>query len=61
MSTLFFDEPSIVRVPLVFSPINVDMWLVVHRELRTNRRIKFVFDFLLYQLDLVLRDNSSSS
>ncbi|MDZ7768593.1 MAG: hypothetical protein U5K38_05760 [Woeseiaceae bacterium] len=30
------NEPSVVRVSSAFSPISVDMWLVVHRELRTN-------------------------
>jgi len=52
------NEPSVVRVSSVFSPIAVDMWLVVHRELRTNLRIKYVFDFLHHQLGLVLRNDS---
>lgn len=51
-------EPSVVRVASTFSPVHVDMWLVVHRELRTNLRIKYVFDFLHHQLGLVLRKNS---
>jgi len=53
------NEPSVVRVPSSFSPIDVDMWLVVHRELRTNLRIKYVFDFLHRQLGLVLTNASS--
>jgi len=55
------NEPSVVRVPSSFSPIDVDMWLVVHRELRTNLRIKYVFDFLHQQLGLALTDASASS
>jgi len=53
-------EPSVVRVPSAFSPVRVDMWLVVHRELRTNLRIKYVFDFLHHQLGLVLGKSSPS-
>jgi len=52
------DEPSVVRVSS-FSPVNVDMWLVVHRELRTNLRIKYVFDFLHRELGLILKNSSS--
>ena len=54
------NEPSVVRISSGFAPISVDMWLVVHRELRTNLRIKYVFDFLHHQLKLVLKNNSSS-
>ena len=54
------NEPSVVRLSSAFSPISVDMWLVVHRELRTNLRIKYVFDFLHHQLGLILRNSSSS-
>jgi len=54
------NDPSVVRVSSAFSPISVDMWLVVHRELRTNLRIKYVFDFLHRQLGLVLKKGSSS-
>ena len=53
------NEPSVVRVSSAFSPIAVDMWLVVHRELHTNLRIRYVFDFLHHQLGLVLRTSSS--
>ena len=52
------EEPSVVRVSSAFLPINVDMWLVVHRELRTNLRIKYVFDFLHHQLGLLLSKSS---
>ena len=47
-------EPSVVRVPSILPPTQVDMWLVVHRELRSNLRIKYVFDFLHHQLALAL-------
>jgi len=53
------NEPSVVRASSAFSPVNLDMWLVVHRELRTNLRIKYVFDFLHHELGLVLRRSSS--
>ncbi|WP_206021020.1 LysR family transcriptional regulator [Antarcticimicrobium luteum] len=33
-----------------FSPIPVPSWLVSHRELRTNRRIRLVFDLLAREL-----------
>lgn len=53
------NEPAVVRVSPGFSPVNVEMWLVVHRELRTNLRIKYVFDFLHHQLGRVLGRASS--
>lgn len=52
------NEASVVRLSSAFSPVSVDMWLVVHRELRTNLRIKYVFDFLHHQLGLILRKSS---
>ncbi|GAA6199835.1 LysR family transcriptional regulator [Aquicoccus sp. SU-CL01552] len=33
-----------------FTPIPVPSWLVSHRELRTNRRIRLVFDLLVEEL-----------
>jgi DNA-binding transcriptional LysR family regulator len=35
------------RVPVPQKPISVPYWLVAHKELRTNRRIRFVFDRLV--------------
>ena len=39
-------ESSVERILPSADPLNVEMWLVAHRELRTSRRIRRVFDFL---------------
>ena len=39
-------EPRVARVLPSLPPIPVPMWLVSHRELRTSRRVRVVFDFL---------------
>lgn len=39
-------EPSVKRVLPKKSVFKRPLWLVAHRELRTNRRLKTVFDFL---------------
>lgn len=33
-----------------FEPMRIPMWLVVHREVHTSRRVRFVFDFLAEKL-----------
>lgn len=38
--------PGVERVLTDFPPMPVPIWLVTHRELRTNRRIRLVFDVL---------------
>ena len=43
-------EKSVVRAVKHFEPFQGELWLVVHRELRTSRRIKRVFDFLAREL-----------
>lgn len=41
-------EPLVERVVISDAPlISGDLWLVTHSELRTNRRIRRVFDFLV--------------
>ncbi|MGR6874008.1 LysR family transcriptional regulator [Pseudomonas sp. HK3] len=41
-------EPLVERVVISDLPlITIDLWLVTHNELRTNRRIRRVFDFLV--------------
>lgn len=40
------DTPGIVRVLDDVSPLHFPIWLVTHRELRTSRRIRIVFDAL---------------
>lgn len=39
-------EPRVVRALDALPPLPVPMWLVSHRELRTSRRIRVVFDLL---------------
>src|SRR6056297_1515657 len=52
------NEPSVVRVTPDSSPIEVDVWLVVHRALRTNRRIRYGFHFLHEQPGLGVNASS---
>jgi DNA-binding transcriptional LysR family regulator len=39
-------EPLVKRAAPWMDPIQVPVWLVAHRELRTSRRVRLVFDFL---------------
>lgn len=41
------NDKSVERVLKSFRGINFSTWIVSHRELRTNRRIRFVFDQLV--------------
>lgn len=42
------NEPLVERVVISNLPlVSMDLWLVTHKELRTNRRIRRVFDFLV--------------
>jgi DNA-binding transcriptional LysR family regulator len=43
-------EPSVRRILPSMDPIEVPVWLVAHRELRTSRRVRLVFDFLIDEL-----------
>ena len=43
-------EPAVTRVLPALAPIPIPMWLVAHRELHTNRRIRLVFDVLASEL-----------
>lgn len=38
--------PELENPSLAFEPISIETWLVVHRELKTNRGIRLVFDLL---------------
>ena len=40
------DTPGIVRVLDDVPPVRFPIWLVTHRELRTSRRIRVVFEAL---------------
>lgn len=46
MEEIARDTPRIVRVLDDLPPIRFPVWLVTHRELRTSRRIRVVFDAL---------------
>lgn len=43
-------EQSLRKVLPELDPIFTSVWLVSHSELRTNRRIRFVFDFLAQEM-----------
>nr|WP_295773487.1 LysR family transcriptional regulator [Rhodoferax sp.] len=48
-------EPDVVQVLQGLLPIpDLPMWLAVHREIRTNRRIRAVYDFLAEALPQVI-------
>ena len=48
MSELIGDqEPLVNRVLPDMEPFIFETWLVVHREVRTNRKVRLVFDFLI--------------
>ena len=39
-------EPLVERALTNFGPLTGELWLVAHRELRTNRRIRLVYDLI---------------
>ena len=43
-------EPRVRRVLPSLPPLVTEVWLVAHRELKTSRRVRFVFDFLATEL-----------
>ncbi len=43
-------EPMVRRILPELAPFHAELWLVVHRELRTSRRVRRVFDFLAERL-----------
>ena len=47
-------EPLVRRILPTMDPIEVPVWLVAHRELRTSRRVRLVFDFLFDELSTSL-------
>lgn len=44
-------EKGMMKVVPELGSFSTEFWLVTHRELRTNRRIRRVFDFLYSQLN----------
>jgi DNA-binding transcriptional LysR family regulator len=47
-------EPLVQRVSDKLPPLPMDTWIVAHRELRTSRRIRTVFDFLVNELNALI-------
>lgn len=45
------EDPDVQRVLPNFISINIETWVVSHKELKTSRRIRFVFDFLVNALN----------
>ncbi len=43
-------EPLVERVLPTFPAFEIDTWLVAHRELKTSRRLRVVFDYLATEL-----------
>ena len=43
-------EPQVERALPSLDPFPVEIWLVAHRELKTSRRVRTVFDFLASEL-----------
>jgi DNA-binding transcriptional LysR family regulator len=43
-------EPMVERALPSLDPFPVEVWLVAHRELKTSRRVRMVFDFLVSEL-----------
>ncbi len=44
-------EPLVERLVIPgFAPIEAELWIVTHQELRTSRRVRTVFDFLVSEL-----------
>ena len=42
------NEPLVERVVVPdLDPFKADVWIVTHKELRTSRRVRTVFDFLV--------------
>lgn len=43
-------EPAVRRALPSLEPFETELWLVAHRELRTSRRLRLVFDYLAREL-----------
>lgn len=48
-------EPLVQRVSDKLPPLPMDTWIVAHRELRTSRRIRTVFDYLVNELNALIK------
>lgn len=52
-------EPLVRRAVPTMAPLAFPVWLVAHRELRTSRRVRLVFDFLFDALSAPLPPSSA--
>lgn len=50
-------DPLVQRVLLHVEPMVSEVWLVAHRDVKTNKRIRFVFDFLDQELHKFYQEN----
>ncbi len=46
-------EPLVRCAAPWFDPFPIEVWLAAHRELRTSRRIRLVFDFLAAEIEAI--------
>ena len=49
-------EPGVSRAIPFMEALPIETWLVTHREVKTNRRIRRVFDFLEQELSALFAD-----
>lgn len=54
-------EPLVERVLPSLPPIPVSMWLVAHREVRTSRRVRLVFDLVAEMLGPPKRSGAAAA
>ena len=52
-------EPTVRRAAPWLAPFEFDVWLVAHREVRTSRRVRIVFDHLAEALERAHREAAS--
>ena len=45
-------EPAVRRILPDLPSFETEIWLVAHRELKTSRRVRTVFDFLVAELSI---------
>ena len=54
-------EPLVERIKVPgLKPIALELWLVTHQELRTSRRVRRVFDFLVSEFELTTTATSKT-
>jgi DNA-binding transcriptional LysR family regulator len=49
-ATVGEEEPAVRRALPGLEPISAELWIVAHREVKTSRRVRTVFDFLASEL-----------